>query len=280
MPTARTYTFDIDTKRYLNRVNTYRSLSGLNPITNGDAVDIDNFVIGLKDLGLWNDVISWIFRSKYNIGSGTTISSLGGFHKKDATLISGSATFPSWGTDGISITATDQGINTNVNQEQVFGTRGLFSSIFRLDNTTNEGRRIVTCDILGGGQGFGYDDFDTNNLRFLNNGGGGSVPKSLFNPNFGFITTGKGEVPLGINTFVNNTQYADTSTNNPVTFPSSNLGVGGRHLVNISGVSSPVNSKLQINSFLVSYKTHISFQQHQSIYSLIKTTIGKGLGLP
>jgi hypothetical protein len=42
MPTTRKYTFDVDTKRYLNTVNTYRLLNGLPNIANADAVDIDN----------------------------------------------------------------------------------------------------------------------------------------------------------------------------------------------------------------------------------------------
>jgi len=66
MPTERKYTFDVDTKRYLNIVNTYRLASGLSDISNSDAVDIDNFVIGLKDLGVWNDMIIWLYSNKYN----------------------------------------------------------------------------------------------------------------------------------------------------------------------------------------------------------------------
>jgi hypothetical protein len=66
MPTERKYTFDVDTKRYLNIVNTYRLAAGLSDIANSDAVDIDNFVIGLKDLGVWNDMLIWLYSSKYN----------------------------------------------------------------------------------------------------------------------------------------------------------------------------------------------------------------------
>lgn len=279
MSTPRTYQFDIDTKRYLNRVNTYRSLNGLPDIQKSDATDIDNFVIGLKDLGLYNDVICWLFRSIHNVGAGVLVASLGGFIIRDATLISGTTTLPAWTTNGIQISATNQGIDTNVNQQRDFGTRGLYSSLFFIESTANEGRRIVTCDIPATGFGFGFDDFDTNNLRFINTGGGGNVPKTLFNPNFGFITTGKGEAPLGVKTFVNNTQYSNTTTNNPVTFPTSNIGVGGRHLVNTSGVSAPVNSKFQTNALLMAYKTHINLQTHQSLYSIIKSSIGKGLNL-
>lgn len=66
MPTERKYTFDVDTKRYLNIVNTYRLAAGLSDISNSDAIDIDNFVIGLKDLGVWNDMMIWLYSNKYN----------------------------------------------------------------------------------------------------------------------------------------------------------------------------------------------------------------------
>jgi len=275
MIASKSYGLQNETRQYLRRLYAYgKELAG------ADIADIDNFIKGLKQLNLWHSIICWPMRSIHNIGSGNIVLSLGGFHKKDATLISGSATFPSWGINGIIITATDQGVSTNVNLEQVFGSRGLFSSVFRLDNTNNEGRRIITCDIPGFTQGYGMDDVSAPNIRFLASGGTGTVPLSNFNPNFGFLTTGKAEAPIGQKTFVNNTINNITTSNFPVTYPSSTLGIGGRHLVNGSGISSPVVSKLQTNSLLISYRTHISFQEHQFIYSLIKQTIGKGLGLP
>jgi hypothetical protein len=65
MPINRTYSFDIDTKKYLNRVNTFRGLNGLSNIAMADAVDIDNFVVGLKDLGAWNNTVFWLYGTNY-----------------------------------------------------------------------------------------------------------------------------------------------------------------------------------------------------------------------
>jgi len=97
MPTTRKYTFDIDTKRYLNRVNAYRQLNGLDKIANADAVDIDNFIIGLKDLGVWHSSTFWIMNSNYNVGAGSIILPIGGWFKYDAP-ITNSAT---WSVSGI-----------------------------------------------------------------------------------------------------------------------------------------------------------------------------------
>ena len=103
MATTRKYTFDIDTKRYLNRVNTYRQLNGLDKITNADAVDIDNFIIGLKDLGVWHNSICFLMRSQHNIGVGSTINSLGGQANINGTLVNS----PTWGLSGITFSGTN-----------------------------------------------------------------------------------------------------------------------------------------------------------------------------
>jgi len=97
MPINRTYSFDIDTKKYLNRVNTFRGLNGLSNIAVADAVDIDNFVVGLKDLGAWNNAVYWSLRSRHNAGSGNTVLSLGGQGTFNGTLVNS----PSWGDNGI-----------------------------------------------------------------------------------------------------------------------------------------------------------------------------------
>jgi hypothetical protein len=80
MSTTRTYQFDVDTKRYLNRVNTYRSLNGLPNIQKSDAADIDNFVIGLKDLGVWQNIIEfWLLKPEHSLGTRSLV--LGGIRK-------------------------------------------------------------------------------------------------------------------------------------------------------------------------------------------------------
>ena len=96
MATTRKYTFDIDTKRYLNRVNTYRQLNGLPNIAIADAVDIDNFVIGLKDLGLWVDSYIWLLMSQYNVAAGTSLVGLN-VNTPTGTLVNS----PTWSTSGV-----------------------------------------------------------------------------------------------------------------------------------------------------------------------------------
>jgi len=78
MPISRTHLLNIDTKKYINRVNAFRKIGGVPPLERGDIVDIDNFVVGLKDLNVWEKFICWPMRSVHNTGFGNTIMSLGG----------------------------------------------------------------------------------------------------------------------------------------------------------------------------------------------------------
>lgn len=103
MSTVRTYQFDIDTKRYLNKVNTYRSLNSLPDIQKSDAVDIDNFVIGLKDLNIWSQSICFLLRSQHNIGTGSQVFSIGG----QDNIIGNSVNSPTWGLNGITFSGTN-----------------------------------------------------------------------------------------------------------------------------------------------------------------------------
>jgi hypothetical protein len=67
---------------------------------------INNFVKGIKSLGLWNSMVCWPLRSSQNVGAGLTARSLGGLGNFDGTL-AGSAP-PTWGSDGINCATASQ----------------------------------------------------------------------------------------------------------------------------------------------------------------------------
>jgi len=75
------------------------------------ATDIDNintFVVGIKALGLWNNMVCWPLRSSQNAGTGSTAYSLGGLGAYNGTLVNG----PTWGADGVTFaSASSQRIN-------------------------------------------------------------------------------------------------------------------------------------------------------------------------
>jgi hypothetical protein len=80
--------FDADAAAYFERAG----------VTDATAkAQINAFVKGVKDLGLYNNMVSWPLRSAQNAGSGTTAYSLGGLGTYNGTLTNG----PTWSADGV-----------------------------------------------------------------------------------------------------------------------------------------------------------------------------------
>jgi hypothetical protein len=263
MPTPRQYQFDIDTKRYLNRVNTYRALNNLPDIQKSDAVDIDNFIIGLKDLGMWTNTLCWLMRDIHNVGIGTTLLSLGGIGQYNGTLVNG----PTWGVNGITYDGVDDVISTQ----------------FTL------GAVRVFCGVVGnmpttGGKG-----------NFL--GGSVAAGQTLYwvNPRSGF----GGEYRYGSSTAGNVAVIDNTTTGVHMWSVTGGDGINTRGyrsltLLSTSSGVGVVPSPNQLNTgFLLGrltggyqgtaafcFITHATPSSPDSFYALYKQTIGKGLGLP
>lgn len=65
-----------------------------------DKATLNQFVKGVKGMGLWSSLICWPMCSTQNAGTGTTVYSLGGYGAANLTLTNG----PTWGATGISFT--------------------------------------------------------------------------------------------------------------------------------------------------------------------------------
>jgi hypothetical protein len=90
-------------------------------ITTSGATDkegIDQFVKGIKNLGLWSSMVCWPLRSSQNAGTGTTLYSLGGLGTFNGTLVNG----PTWSSNGIIYDGSNDRIDTSltVASTQVF----------------------------------------------------------------------------------------------------------------------------------------------------------------
>jgi hypothetical protein len=283
MPTTRQYTFDIDTKRYLNRVNTYRSLSGLNPISNGDAVDIDNFIIGLKDLGLWNAMVCWLLRSQHNIGAGTTVLSLGslGGSYRDGVM----SNSPTWGLNGVtfgSTVANSARINLPISlKDQISYSGSIFGcvnyqagviednnlAIFLWRDSDNDPTfpsiQINQQSIAGI-----VSSVNRNSTRYEINRGG------VFSN--GYSTVGASFEVNAQSSYKNGSFLAretNLGTINPAsasisTTPNCYIGRGNYITGGVTVSISLVAAKVLTNSEMT------------SLHNLYKATIGKGLGLP
>ena len=73
-----------------------------------DVAALSAFVKGIKELGLWNNMVCWPLRSSQNAGTGTTASSLGGLGTFKGTLTNG----PIWTAAGVSFDGSNDYIIT------------------------------------------------------------------------------------------------------------------------------------------------------------------------
>jgi hypothetical protein len=278
MPTTRQYTFDIDTKRYLNRVNTYRSLNGLSNITNGDAVDIDNFIIGLKDLGIWHNSVCFLMRSQHNIGVGSTINSLGGENNINGTLVNS----PTWGLSGITFSGTNYitALLGKTIQTSEVSIASVANSVGPQPGFTN---------------GFNYqlsistNNYSTNALSIVSPGSSGSswviegVQSSIF-----VATTAISNQTIrfqggrlfsgGTQNYLNGSTTTNTTARNNQTFDRIQIcGRWGGGATPQCGIGLNGTGFVGTQSFVIVSLDYINFV---SLQRLVKETIGKELGLP
>lgn len=265
MSTTRTYQFDVDTKRYLNRVNTYRSLNGLPNIQKSDAADIDNFVIGLKNLGLWYYFSGWILQSSYNLGTGTTVFPIGGFGYYEGTI---SGTSLTWGTSGLNATNTDSTNRMQTNLIPDASTlSGAIGGVLRLDSNANQAQRLITTDVPATSRGLGFDAFNasSNTLRRL----GTALSDFGSRP----LTMACVAVGMGTNTgnsFVAFNSTFTTTTLLPITHPGREFRLGDS------------SSGICLGTYALCWwlNTGLTSSLYTSFFTLLKQTICKKLNLP
>ena len=237
--------FDSDAVAYFARAG----------VTDATAkTQINSFVKGTKDLGLWSNMVCWPLRSTQNSGTGTAYS-LGGYGTYDATVVNS----PSWGTDGITfVSGSSQTINIpNITISQtdlILATcQAATSGNLRVIDFSTPSLAGIGMWASFGGNYF-WDVRSTANA--INRLTGGSVPTSKV------FTHGIASAS-GSAFFVNGTSIlsgAVSSTN-----------------ANISGFQINKNAGNANISFAMFSQ---SITGNASLYSLYKTTLGQGLGLP
>jgi hypothetical protein len=257
MSNTRKYTFDIDTKRYLNRVNVYRQLNGLDKIANIDAVDIDNFVIGLKDLGLWTVSSFWLLRTNQNVGVGTLVVGSGGAGSYDGTLLN-------------SITLSANGIQSTANTQHMLTNFPLVRALttiasYKVNINPAGNRRIISS--VNNGSWFGMTAAAQGGELF---GSAGTLTLTFPSTNvigtqtFDAVTFGASSIPYrnGANGSAGGIFYPTLADDNLTIFrPSTTF----------------INATV---SFAMTCLNNLSLSQLTSLNNLYKATIGKGLGLP
>lgn len=276
MSTTRTYQFDVDTKRYLNRVNTYRPLNGLPNIQKSDAADIDNFVIGLKDLGVWYRSICFLLRSQHNMGTGSQVFSIGG----QDNVIGNSVNSPTWSLSGINFSGTNYitaFLNKTIQTTEVSiasvanSTTMVFDAGFpyQLSISSNNVGTYSNSITSFGSSGTSWE------IEVYENGGTRIVPSAIANQisrlNGGRLFSG------GIQNYLNGSVTTNTGARGSQIFD--RIQICGRWNNNIvqCGLGDFGVGWIGSQSFCMVSLDYIDFP---ALQSLLKTTVCKGLNLP
>ena len=239
---------------------------------------ISRFVTGIKDLGLWSSMVCWPLRSSQNAGTGTTAYSLGGLGTYNGTFAG--ATLPTWDANGVNFTNdTAAKINTSLTQ----GALDDINIFAVVECNAFASEANVICGTRGGtggstagftcsqdwyGQGVGPLLWDTTGanvlLIFLPR-----IINGSFNAYTQRISLSAATKTMGVRLNIG----AESTSSGVRTYNAgANFTIGNQ---NPTATTSSLGGKLP---FLAYFKT--ASISSSSLYTLYKTTLGTGLGLP
>jgi hypothetical protein len=263
-------TADLDAVAYIGKV-------GITDVTAQNA--INDFVLGIKNLGLWSSMVCWPLRSSQNAGTGTTAYSLGGLGIYNGTLVNS----PSWTTDGIDHTAASSQTTSFPINVVDYGATGFSLYFAGKPKTGTQAFSMI----------FGQE--------------GGTAPTSMGMIRLGAVATAQ----IQLNVSYTGGLVARTISANAVnafnsfgaTVSPSSVGLVFNASTNFSAPSGTYNATKEgeadslrtasrgptnaskiyadlISSFGLFTTSSLNASQHASLISLYKTTLGAGLGLP
>ena len=256
--------FDADAAAYFERAG----------VTDATAkTQINAFVKGVKDLGLYSNMVSWPLRSAQNAGTGATAYSLGGLGTYDFTLNNS----PSRDANGITTNGTNQWADATIPTSSQWS---LIAILARTNNSDTEARYYwgtyfsaqsstlagVTYYLKDGGLGVFQSENGSNNWS-------PSRPIANSTTNFGFQSVAYSESGPSANVSLNGSFAAQTGVRNLSSTRQDRI-VFGRRAFDAGNYSGATHS------FYSYFNSQLSNSVIESIRSLYKTTLGTGLGLP
>lgn len=254
---------------YDTDASTYFTTAG---VTNtAGRQQISRFVTGIKDLGLWSDMVCWPLRSSQNAGTGTTAYSLGGLGTFNGTLANG----PTWGADGIVLSSTSHEI-TLPDNASLYNLRTGFA-VFN-PSSAADNQRIIEIQ----------DNATIQGWYCLFRYGGGATEtgaKYLVTRNSTFTNNAPNTETASLNSFRSSAFTANNTSDN--VFRDGSLVSGGAKtgLLTINPTGSRVlrqlfaNTLSMVGSFGLISTSTLTNANISSLHSLYKTTLGQGLGL-
>jgi len=228
-------------------------------ITDATAkTQINLFVKGIKDLGFWSSMVSWPLRSTQNAGTGTTAYSLGGLGTFNGTLAG--ASLPTRGVNGVNFSpSASSRITASLSLAQPFSIYACMSyglltsagSLFSGSTTTEAG--IYNFNNSGKIEADAGVFPITLTSSASYSSGVKFFPTAYFN---GASTV------IGINNSTNNGNAGSNGL--------SALNIGNNAQFNYAGKDIEISFIMFVSNSAI----------NSSVYSLYKTTLGDGLGLP
>ncbi|OBQ41404.1 MAG: hypothetical protein AN484_20985 [Aphanizomenon flos-aquae WA102] len=244
---------------------------------------INNFVKGIKSLGLWNSMVCWPMRASQNAGAGTTAFSLGGLGQFNGTL-SSSGALPTWTPDGLYTSIQTQFVSTNatvpsfsefsmgafyklvdVNAQVAVSGAGAAVAALLGWGGNSKTTYISADNVTGGGIGF---DFPETGGRLSLNGGGQLDGRSI-----AVIGTKSGLTTAGY-------VFASSSTPTTGTRTTTSSADGAGSIFTLCNRSTNFASRFTAQSLQFLTSNTLTPAQVNSLYSLYKQTLGLGLILP
>jgi hypothetical protein len=241
-----------------------------------DVWNLQQFVKGVKALGLWDDMVCWPLRSAQNAGTGTTAYSLGGLGTFNGTLVGG----PAWTADGITFGGNTQYIEYSP-QFTVDFTKGGYSvhavwsalgvavdasNIFDLFGSTGgQLQNVITTGVLGGTTWLLQSRNYNGNRYFQLSGVNQSITDNV---GYGW----------NADTLTLQTNGADMAMSNFASSSPSN----GLYTIRTTGRNNATAAATSRVSYLMVFAPDIGMTgtTMTALYNLGKTTLGLGLSLP
>ena len=226
---------------------------------------INDFVVGVKGLGIWNSLLCWPLRSYQNLSSGLTAYSLGGLGQFNGTLTNMTAS--AWQTGGLFFDGVNDYIATSFT--------GAGSSSF----CGYVGNCIQTASSGNLGNMYGASNSGNTAIYWLNprSGFGGEYRYGGSNVGIPDNTLGghhfwgsRGVTGTGTRAYIDGSLVSTSGT--PATTPSPLSLSTGLAIGRLNGLFA--------GSLAFSIITTADVSSPSSLYNIYKTTLGVGLGLP
>jgi len=253
--------YDADAAAYFDRAG----------VTDNTAkVQINGFVKGIKDLGLYNSMVSWPLRSTQNSGTNTAYS-LGGLGVYNGTLTNG----PTWGTSGITFVEASSHY-LNIPTFTASPSSYMFGGVFNPSTTGMGGSCIIAHNGTTNADAFQINDSGSNVLT----GGHRQVAGSTY------ILPADQTFTTGVFQFAQQgwTGSVVRRVLNKSSEQTANSGAFGGFIsplrINSRGDAVQIGKNKVVAFAYMLHSQGASLATANSIYDLYNSTLGTGLGLP